>query len=109
MKFLVDVQLPVALARFLVAQGHDAIHVSDIADPCTPDRALWDIAAEKGLTVITKDEDFVGLAKTKQTRVLVLWLRCGNIANSKLLALIDRSLPRAIASFASGRERVILR
>ena len=31
MRFLVDNQLPAALARWLTAQGHDAIHVLDVA------------------------------------------------------------------------------
>ena len=30
MKFLVDAQLPIRLARFLQASGHDAIHTLDL-------------------------------------------------------------------------------
>ncbi len=32
MKFLVDAQLPVRLARFLISAGHDVLHTTDLPD-----------------------------------------------------------------------------
>ena len=37
MKFLIDNQLPAALARWLTAKGHDAVHVLDIGQGQTED------------------------------------------------------------------------
>lgn len=37
MKFIVDNQLPVALARWLSARGEDAVHVLDLALDTTSD------------------------------------------------------------------------
>jgi len=43
MQFLVDAQLPPALARWLVGHGHDATHVVDhgIETAETPHAASW--------------------------------------------------------------------
>jgi predicted nuclease of predicted toxin-antitoxin system len=41
MKFLVDAQLPVRLARFLQNAGHDAIHTLDLPEHnATPDAVI---------------------------------------------------------------------
>ena len=58
MRFLVDAQLPPALARWIEAQGHTAEHVidRDLAD--ADDRTLWDYAISANAIIVTKDEDF---------------------------------------------------
>jgi predicted nuclease of predicted toxin-antitoxin system len=43
-RFLVDAQLPPALARWLVEQGHDASHVTDHGLGEASDRRIWDEA-----------------------------------------------------------------
>ncbi len=60
MKFLVDAQLPVRLARFLQNAGHDAIHTRDLPDHnATPDAVINFISIQEQRIVITKDSDFV--------------------------------------------------
>ncbi|MFT4035560.1 MAG: DUF5615 family PIN-like protein [Patulibacter sp.] len=44
MRFLIDAQLPPALARLLTAHGHHAEHVTDTASGDTPDREIWNYA-----------------------------------------------------------------
>ncbi|WP_280402174.1 DUF5615 family PIN-like protein [Nocardia carnea] len=44
MKFLVDAQLPSALARAIAAEGFEAVHVSDIAMIVASDREVWQAA-----------------------------------------------------------------
>lgn len=58
MRFLVDAQLPPALARWLVAAGHRAEHVGDRSMAAAPDAAIWDLALAEASIIITKDEDF---------------------------------------------------
>ena len=48
MKFLVDNQLPSALARFLDAAGLEALHVRDLAMEETSDHAIWVYAKKYG-------------------------------------------------------------
>jgi uncharacterized protein with PIN domain len=58
MRFLVDAQLPPALARWLAAEGHEAEHVSDCGLSGAADPAIWDHAASVDAVIVTKDEDF---------------------------------------------------
>lgn len=58
MRFVVDAQLPPALAEWLIAQGHDAIHVVDLGYARAPDSRLWDHASETNSVIGTKGEDF---------------------------------------------------
>ncbi len=63
MKFLVDNQLPPALARMIVTElNAEAAHVTDIGLRDAPDAALWTFAAQNDLILISKDEDFARLA-----------------------------------------------
>jgi predicted nuclease of predicted toxin-antitoxin system len=57
-KFLVDNQLPAALARWIDAKGHDAVHVLDLGRGQEADRALWDFAAKEGRIVVSKTRTF---------------------------------------------------
>jgi predicted nuclease of predicted toxin-antitoxin system len=57
-KFLVDANLPVALAQQLAGSGVDCVHVVDLADLSTPDSAIWAMATAQGRTIISRDADF---------------------------------------------------
>jgi uncharacterized protein with PIN domain len=56
--FLVDAQLPPALARWLTQQGHVAQHVYDLGLRNAEDLTIWNHASNRGAIIITKDEDF---------------------------------------------------
>ena len=58
MRFLVDAQLPPALAKFLAAGCHEAMHVGDCGLQDASDGAIWDFASKDGSAIVTKDEDF---------------------------------------------------
>ncbi len=58
MKFLVDAQLPPALAVCLREAGHEAKHVDDVGLRDAEDGAVWAHALQGGLIIVTKDEDF---------------------------------------------------
>jgi predicted nuclease of predicted toxin-antitoxin system len=57
MRFLVDAQLPPALARWLASQNHEAQHVADIGMAEASDTAIWEKAMSTKSVIITKDED----------------------------------------------------
>lgn len=44
MRFLVDAQLPPALAHWLSARGHEAVHVGELGMQAATDRVIWDRA-----------------------------------------------------------------
>lgn len=59
MKFLLDAQLPIRLARRLAAAGHDVLHTTDLlAGNRSPDADICARADQDGLVVVTKDRDF---------------------------------------------------
>jgi predicted nuclease of predicted toxin-antitoxin system len=61
-KFLVDNQLPAALARFLASRGAECRHVLDVGLADATDAEIWEYASRNDCAVISKDEDFLYLA-----------------------------------------------
>jgi predicted nuclease of predicted toxin-antitoxin system len=61
-KFLVDNQLPAALARFLASRGVECQHVLDVGLDIGTDAEIWEHATRHGFIIISKDEDFLYLA-----------------------------------------------
>ena len=59
MRFLVDTNLPPAVATWLVSEGHEASHTIDLGMAAAKDREIWDAAVASGSCIVTKDEDFV--------------------------------------------------
>jgi predicted nuclease of predicted toxin-antitoxin system len=57
--FLVDAQLPPALARWIASQGHQASHVFDLGFHTADDPVIWERARSESTVIISKDEDFV--------------------------------------------------
>lgn len=106
MRFLVDAQLPPALARWLVERGHDATHVHAIGMAEASDRAIWERAAQLGAVVVTKDEDFVTLRLTRRDGPAVLWIRLGNTRRAKLLTAMEALMPPLMAALERGETLV---
>jgi predicted nuclease of predicted toxin-antitoxin system len=67
MIFLIDNQLPVALARFIAANGFDCFHVRDVALDFADDRTIWAYAKDRNYVIVTKDEDFQAMANRQGT------------------------------------------
>lgn len=102
MKFLVDAQLPYRLKTWLVANGFDAIHTTDLpARNLTADHDIAHIADAEGRIVISKDSDFMKLHILRQTPARLLMLTTGNIINTELLALFERNFEMAQRLFKS--------
>jgi predicted nuclease of predicted toxin-antitoxin system len=106
-RFLVDAQLPVALADFLRTQGHECHHVLEIGLAQASDLHICEYARQNRAIIVTKDEDF--LEWTGQPDVAVLWIRLGNCANPVLLQSIVGFLPIVISRFERGEKLVEIR
>ena len=109
MKFVIDHQLPPALARFLEAQGHVARHVREIGLRSSDDDAIWSHASANVEVVVSKDEDFFFLASSPGAAARLLWVRTGNCRTGFLLERFRLRLPQIIASFEAGSYIVELR
>jgi predicted nuclease of predicted toxin-antitoxin system len=65
-KFLIDNQLPVSLAGWLVSRGHEAFHGLSVGLAQAKDPQIWNYAAEHACVIVTKDEDFVRLGTLRE-------------------------------------------
>jgi predicted nuclease of predicted toxin-antitoxin system len=108
-KFLVDHQLPVALARFISTQGHSAEHVRDLGLMEADDSVIWRQAVARNLAIISKDEDFTYLASVSGGAGKLVWVRIGNCRKQVLLEAFRAQLPRIVSELEAGNQIVELR
>jgi predicted nuclease of predicted toxin-antitoxin system len=108
MRFLVDAQLPIGLARMLQQQGHEAEHVADLGMMQTPDKLIWAWAKQNENIIISKDEDFVILHNSDENPVRLVWIRVGNTRRKELLAWFERLLPLVEEKLTTGELLVEL-
>jgi len=108
-KFLIDNQLPVALARFLVSLGCDCVHITETGLARASDIAIWRSACEGDQIVVTKDEDFLHLASKERGKAGLIWVRRGNGRTAVLLAKFDQLWPRIQAALEAGDRIIELR
>lgn len=106
MKFLVDAQLPPALACWLREAGHEAGHVEDVGLREANDGAIWAHALQTGAIIVTKDEDFAARSIQVATAPFIVWLRVGNTTNRALRAWIEPRLP-GIAQLIAQDSRMV--
>ena len=102
MRFLIDAQLPIALARFIRTQAQTATHVADVGMAAVDDPPIWDRAAREGEVIVTKDEDFALRRLLTTVGPPVLWLRVGNCSNRALLAWLVPMWPDIVRRLESG-------
>jgi len=109
MRFLVDAQLPPALARVLEAQGHEARPVREVGLRDADDTDIWALAERDGWIVVTKDEDFPKRAFNTPKAPQIVWLRIGNSTKRVLLAWFAPLLPEVLRELAAGHRVVEVR
>jgi predicted nuclease of predicted toxin-antitoxin system len=101
-KFLIDNQLPVALARFLEQKGVASLHVSDIGLEAATDQTVWNHALLNDLVIVSKDMDFVRRAQLGDAKPQVVWVRCGNCSKTYLFSKFNANINALIASVNQG-------
>src|SRR5437762_2823622 len=109
MRFLVDAQLPPALAQWLGARGFSATPVRELGLRDSDDGSIWHFATNAGWTVLTKDEDFVARCVGDVTAPAVVWLRIGNCTNRVLFAWLEPMLPEINRRLALGEKLIEIR
>ena len=105
-KFLVDAQLPPALALWLREAGYEAEHVESIELLHASDSVIWAQALRDGLVIVTKDEDFAARSAQAARAPVIVWLRVGNATNVVLRAWFEPRLP-GIVTFLQGGSRLV--
>ena len=109
MKFLVDNQLPPALARLIQNEfGEAAVHVIDLRLRDASDAFLLDLACSEDAVLISKDEDFVSMV-LREPKAGLIWVRIGNCRRKFLLAAFRRAWPRVMEKLRKGERFIEIR
>lgn len=104
---LFDENLSHRLVQRLQAEYPGSLHVEDLGLRGAPDGHLWNEAAQRGLIVLSKDDDFRQRALAYGPPPKVVWLPIGNLATSGIVKLMQRHV-LAIRAFAEDPETALL-
>jgi predicted nuclease of predicted toxin-antitoxin system len=107
--FLIDNQLPAALARFLVEREENALHVLDLGMDEASDIQLWGYAIQHSMILISKDEDFFHLANRSGDTGRLLWVRLGNCRNHALIGAFEQKISVVLTAYQQGHRIVEIR
>lgn len=109
MNFLIDAQLPPALARLITSLGHHAVHVEEATLLLATDEAIWAYALQHQHIIITKDEDFKNVLLLSVTsRTPVVWVRIGNCSNTALTRWFQPLFPQILEHLQRGEYLIEL-
>ncbi len=103
MRFLVDAQLPPALARWLGEHGCAATAVRDVGLRESDDGSIRSFAFAGDWVLITKDEDLVERSLDSVEGPPIVWLRIGNCTNRVLFRWLEPLLPEIVTQLESGQ------
>jgi predicted nuclease of predicted toxin-antitoxin system len=106
MRFVVDAQLPPALARWLDVQGHKAEHVADLQMAQASDVAIWEYALSVNAAIVTKDEDFAQRKALSDDGPHIIWIRLPNTRRRELLAWFEIVLPDILSALQRGEALI---
>jgi predicted nuclease of predicted toxin-antitoxin system len=109
LNFLIDAQLPPALARWISEKGHGAKHVFDLDLHTSADSVIWEEARKANSAIISKDEDFVDRWLLQPNEVPLIWVRRGNCSNQALLGWIEPLWPQIVARLENGEKLIEIR
>ena len=109
MRFLIDTQLPEALALWIREQGHLAEHVLEAGLAQGKDNSIWRHATETAAVIVTKDEDFAEWVRRGRPGPAVVWLRLGNSSRRELPAWFAPFLPAIVHQIEQGSRLVEVR
>ncbi len=108
MKFLIDAQLPPALAAWLRKAGYDSVALREVGLRDATDRDICSFAVANEYIIVTKDEDYAALVRTVPG-LRILWVRTGNTVNRILLTAFDAKWQEIARHLESGNPVVVLR
>ena len=109
MRFLIDEHLLVGVVDLIAELGCDARHVKTEGLLSASDNHLWQLAAELGAAMVSKDSDFLTLARRDQRTASLLLLSLGNLPNRALYDVIRKAWPQVIETFGQGNPVVEVR
>lgn len=107
MSLLFDQNLSRRLVGLLATEYPGSEHVEGAGLLRADDMTVWNYAAGRGLTVVSKDSDFRHLALVHGPPPKVIWLRVGNGPTAAVAALL-RSRVADVQAFVAAPALALL-
>ena len=105
---LLDANLSWRSTVVLKSHFDDCVHVDGTGLPCpASDLEIWDFARERGMVIVTNDEDFLHLSMLRGFPPKVLLLKTGNQSRNFIEQLLINLKPQ-IVTFLESPEHGIL-
>lgn len=86
--FLLDNNLSFRLVPGLLGAFPGSVHVRDLGMHRAEDSEIWTFARERGLSIVSKDDDFYQRSVLLGHPPKVVWLRLGNCSTARVLAAL---------------------
>ena len=66
------------------------------------DKTIFDAAKQAEAVIMSKDSDFLKLVDQFGAPPQIIWITCGNTSNSRIRAVLAKSLGKAVELINSG-------
>jgi predicted nuclease of predicted toxin-antitoxin system len=104
----IDAQLSPSIAAWINRsfQNIQAQSVRSLDLQRADDNAIFDAAKKAAAVIMSKDSDFLKLVDQFGTPPQIIWITCGNTSNSRMRAVLAKSLGKAVELINSGEPVV---
>jgi predicted nuclease of predicted toxin-antitoxin system len=109
MRFILDENVPMAVADMLIRHGHVAEFIREYVPPGAPDPLVATIAQEVDAVLVSFDGDFQTIApriphghRTRFRTLSRIWMRCDE---PDAAARLEGALPLVESEFALAQQR----
>jgi predicted nuclease of predicted toxin-antitoxin system len=106
-RLLFDENLAPRLLRLLADVFPSSVHVREVGLASASDQIVWQYAADHGLVIATKDEDFRQRSYVLGAPPKVVWLRLGNCTTADIEVVLRRAASE-IEAFANEEGPALL-
>jgi predicted nuclease of predicted toxin-antitoxin system len=94
------------LATWIAGASHVCEHVADVQMPAAADSIIWKFALERGLAIVTKDEDFARRKSLETGGPAIVWIRWPNTRRRELIARFARVFPALLTALQNEETLV---
>lgn len=88
MSLLFDENLAAKLVTHLADIYPGSTSAEDLGLRSAPDRSIWTEAIQRGLTIVTRDEDFIDLSTLRGHPPKVIFIGVGNCSTGQVESLL---------------------
>jgi predicted nuclease of predicted toxin-antitoxin system len=107
MKLLLDQNISHRILPKILPHFPDSKHVRDFGMSSADDTTIWNLAAEKNLTIVSKDSDFLYRSLLSDGCPKVIQLQVGNCSSEQIRELLLRNT-KIIEQFISDPNESLL-